>query len=111
MNDKSAMTEAWVFACEFDSVGREDVKRWDHNGHSFAIFRSSTDTVYATDNVCTHEHAFLSDGYVEGETIECPRHSGRFNYKTGEPRGAPVCIDLQTYQVKVEGGKVYVLIR
>jgi 3-phenylpropionate/trans-cinnamate dioxygenase ferredoxin subunit len=35
-------------------------------------------------------------------------HNGRFNYKTGEAKGAPVCINLRTYPVKVEGGKVFV---
>jgi 3-phenylpropionate/trans-cinnamate dioxygenase ferredoxin subunit len=42
--------------------------------------------------------------------IECPKHNGRFNYKTGEPLGAPVCIKLRTYPTKVEGGKVFVAV-
>ena len=42
--------------------------------------------------------------------IECPKHNGRFNYKTGEAMGAPVCINLKTYPVKVEAGKVLVQI-
>ena len=37
--------------------------------------------------------------------IECPKHNGRFDYKTGEAKGAPVCVNLKTYPVKVEGGK------
>jgi 3-phenylpropionate/trans-cinnamate dioxygenase ferredoxin component len=40
--------------------------------------------------------------------IECPKHNGRFDYKTGEAKGAPVCLDLRTYQVKVENGKVLI---
>ena len=40
--------------------------------------------------------------------IECPKHNGRFNYKTGEAKGAPVCVDLKTYPVKVEGGTVFI---
>jgi len=42
--------------------------------------------------------------------IECPKHNGRFDYRTGRAKGAPVCIDLKTYKVKVEGGKVFVAI-
>jgi 3-phenylpropionate/trans-cinnamate dioxygenase ferredoxin subunit len=41
------------------------------------------------------------------DIIECPKHNGRFNYKTGAARGAPVCVDLRTYPVKVEDGKVF----
>jgi 3-phenylpropionate/trans-cinnamate dioxygenase ferredoxin component len=38
--------------------------------------------------------------------VECPRHSGVFDYRTGEPTHAPACINLPTYPVKVEDGQV-----
>ena len=63
---------------------------------------------FATDGLCTHEQVHLADGLVMDEIIECPKHNGRFNYKTGEATGAPVCINLKTYPVKVEAGKVLV---
>jgi MocE subfamily Rieske [2Fe-2S] domain protein len=71
------------------------------------IGRRTTNT-FATDGICTHEHAYLSDGLVMDDIIECPKHNGRFDYKTGEAKGAPVCVDLKTYQVKVEDGKVLI---
>ena len=40
--------------------------------------------------------------------IECPKHNGRFDYRTGEAKGAPVCVDLRTYPMKVEDGTVYI---
>ena len=42
------------------------------------------------------------------DIIECPKHNGRFNYKTGEAKGAPVCVNLKTYPVKVEAGSVFI---
>jgi 3-phenylpropionate/trans-cinnamate dioxygenase ferredoxin subunit len=45
-----------------------------------------------------------------GNIIECPMHNGRFDYRTGEAKGAPVCINLKTYPVKIEDGKVLVQI-
>jgi 3-phenylpropionate/trans-cinnamate dioxygenase ferredoxin subunit len=48
----------------------------------------------------------LADGLVMDGIIECPKHNGRFNYKTGEARGAPACVNLRTYPVRVEGGMV-----
>jgi 3-phenylpropionate/trans-cinnamate dioxygenase ferredoxin subunit len=98
----------WIEACGSDDVEEEDVIRFDHAGRVFAIYRSSDDQYFATDGLCTHEHVSLADGLVMDEIIECPKHNGRFNYKTGEAKGAPVCVNLRTYRVKVEGGAVFV---
>ena len=42
------------------------------------------------------------------DIIECPKHNGRFNYKTGEAKGAPVCVNLKIYPVRVENDRVFV---
>jgi 3-phenylpropionate/trans-cinnamate dioxygenase ferredoxin subunit len=100
----------WVEACGIDDVEEEDVIRFDHGGRTFAIYRSPDDEYFATDGYCTHEKAHLADGLVMDDIIECPKHNGRFNYKTGVAQGAPVCVNLATYQVKVEAGKVMIQI-
>jgi 3-phenylpropionate/trans-cinnamate dioxygenase ferredoxin subunit len=41
-----------------------------------------------------------------GEIIEGPRHNGRIVYTTGQAGRAPVCVDLKTYPVQIEAGKV-----
>jgi len=108
MTDTASAT--WVVACATDDIEPEDVIRFDHGGKVYAIYRSPDDEYYATDGICTHEHAFLSDGLVLDEIIECPKHNGRFDYRTGEAKGAPVCVNLKTYKVKVEGGKVLIAV-
>jgi 3-phenylpropionate/trans-cinnamate dioxygenase ferredoxin subunit len=100
----------WVQACAVDDVDEEDVIRFDHGGRTFAIYRSPDDQFFATDGLCTHERVHLADGLVMGDTIECPKHNGRFNYRTGAAKRAPVCVDLKTYQVRVDGGKVMIAI-
>jgi 3-phenylpropionate/trans-cinnamate dioxygenase ferredoxin subunit len=100
----------WVEACNEDDVETEDVIRFDHGGRTFAIYRSPEDEYFVTEGFCTHEKMHLADGLVMDDIIECPKHNGRFNYKTGEAKGAPVCINLKTYPVKVEAGKVLVRI-
>ena len=87
-------------------IEREGVVRFDHGGRTFAVFRSPDDEVYCTDGLCTHERVHLADGLVMDGIIECPKHNGRFNYRTGEARGAPACVNLRTFPVRVEGGKV-----
>jgi 3-phenylpropionate/trans-cinnamate dioxygenase ferredoxin subunit len=98
----------WIEACDVDDVDEEDVIRFDHGDRTFAIYRSPDDAFFATDGLCTHERVHLADGLVMDDIIECPKHNGRFNYKTGAARGAPVCVNLQTYPVRVEGGKVMI---
>ena len=98
----------WIEACAADAVNNEDVIRFDRAGKTFAIFRSPDDKYYATDGLCTHEKVHLCDGLVMGNIIECPKHNGRFDYTTGGAKGAPCIINLKTYPVKVEGGKVLI---
>ena len=100
----------WIEACEADEIEEEDVMRFDHAGRTFAIYRSPDDQFFATDGLCTHEKVHLADGLVMDDIIECPKHNGRFNYKTGEAKGAPVCVNLKTYPVKVDAGKVFIQI-
>lgn len=102
------MSDTWIEVCAADEIDEEDVIRFDHAGRTFAIYRSPEDTYHATDGLCTHERIHLADGLVMDHVIECPKHNGRFNYKSGEALGAPVCIDLKTYPVKVEGGTVFI---
>ena len=89
------------------TIDEEDVIRFDHAGRTFAIYRSPDDEYFATDGLCTHEQVHLADGLVMDNIIECPKHNGRFDYRTGEAKGAPVCVNLKTYPVKVEGGKLF----
>ena len=97
----------WVEACDADEVEEEDVMRFDHGGRTFAIYRLD-DGYYATDGLCTHEKVHLADGLVMDNIIECPKHNGRFDIRSGAAKGAPVCINLKTYPVKVDAGKVFI---
>jgi 3-phenylpropionate/trans-cinnamate dioxygenase ferredoxin subunit len=98
----------WVDACAADEIDEEDVIRFDHGGRTFALYRSPDDEYFATDGLCTHEKVHLSGGLVMDDVIECPKHNGRFNYRTGEALAAPVCVNLKTYPVKVEAGRVLI---
>jgi 3-phenylpropionate/trans-cinnamate dioxygenase ferredoxin component len=98
----------WIETLATDDVANEDVSRFDHAGHTYAIYRSSDDQYYATDGLCTHEKIHLADGLVMDNIIECPKHNGRFDYTNGKAMGAPVCVNLRTYPVKIEGGKVFI---
>jgi len=100
----------WIDACATDDIDEEDVIRWDHGDRTYALYRSPENTFHATDGLCTHEMVHLAGGLVMDDLIECPKHNGQFDYKTGKAMRAPVCDHLRTYPVKVEGGRVFVRI-
>ena len=66
--------------------------------------------VHAIGDVCPHAYALLSQGYLEGEEIECPLHAARFDIRRGKCLEGPINEDVATYRVKVEGGDVWVMV-
>ena len=98
----------WVRACARDDIETEDLIRFDHDGRTFAIYRSPEDEFYCTDGLCTHEQVHLADGLVMDHLIECPMHNGQFDYRTGAATRTPACEALRTYPVKVEGEDVFI---
>lgn len=67
--------------------------------------------IYAIDNICTHEYAQLSDGFIEGDCIECPLHQAQFHIPTGKVMSPPADEDLRVYPVRVLDGAVLVKIK
>ena len=100
----------WVDVCSPSEIDEEDLIRFDHGDRTFAVYRSADDEYFCTDGLCTHEQVHLADGLVMDNIIECPKHNGRFDYRTGEAKGAPVCVDLNTYPAKIEDGRVLIRI-
>ena len=98
---------SWQAVCGVDDIDEEDLIQFEHETKIYAIYHTPSG-FYATDGICTHEEANLADGLVLGEIIECPIHQGRFHIPTGKAKGAPVCIDLRTYPIKVESGQLYI---
>lgn len=98
----------WTRACACDDIETEDLIRYDNGERTFAIYRSPTDEFYCTDGLCTHEDVHLEDGLVIDHVIECPMHNGQFDYRTGKAKRSPVCVNLNTYPVKIEGGYVFI---
>ncbi len=76
-------------------------------GMALALYRVDG-AVYATQAHCTHAGVSLAGGEVVEGYIECPAHYGLFEIATGRAQGGPVCRDLATYPVRVEGTRVWV---
>jgi 3-phenylpropionate/trans-cinnamate dioxygenase ferredoxin component len=103
----SPLGENWHLAGSASSFEDEDVEQIKVGPLAIAVYRAKGE-FYATQDLCTHEHAFLSDGVVIDCIVECPFHQGRFDVRNGKPMGAPVIVPLKTYPVKVVDGQIYV---
>jgi nitrite reductase/ring-hydroxylating ferredoxin subunit len=73
-----------------------------------ALYHLQDGAWHASDNVCTHAFALLTEGWLEGNVIECPLHAGRFDLRTGAGLGAPIEDDLRVYPVRLQGDDVLV---
>jgi 3-phenylpropionate/trans-cinnamate dioxygenase ferredoxin component len=98
----------WWRACGIEDVDEDDVIGVVIDGKDYAIYRSDDHGFYASEGSCTHQRALLCQGLVMDGVIECPKHNGRFDYRTGKALGAPVVEDLRIYQTKVDGDDVYI---
>lgn len=98
---------AWTDVADAEEIEEEDLIEVTVGERTLAIYRLA-DGYYATDGICTHEYACLADGFVIGNVIECPKHQGRFDIRTGACKGAPVSTPIQTYTTQVVDGKVQV---
>jgi 3-phenylpropionate/trans-cinnamate dioxygenase ferredoxin component len=97
----------WVEAVPVASIEEEDLVRFDHGGRTYVVVRTGGE-VYALDGLCTHEAAHLAEGVVNGHVLECPKHSGRFDVRSGHALRVPARSPLRTYATKIERGLIYV---
>ena len=99
----------WVDALSADDLPCDDVIGVVVAGRDIAVYTVG-EAVYATDNTCTHGHARLCDGFLDGHEIECPLHQGKFDVRDGKPTCDPVTEALRSYPVKIDGRRVYLQI-
>jgi MocE subfamily Rieske [2Fe-2S] domain protein len=102
-----SLDKDWHFAGVVDSFEDEDVEQVKVGPLAIAVYRAKGE-FYATQDLCTHEHAYLSDGIVIDCVVECPFHQGRFDVRSGKALGAPVIDPLKTYPIKIVDGRIYV---
>ena len=96
----------WTDAATVDEVPADDVIGKVVEGREIALYNVQGE-IFATDNLCTHGHARLCEGFLEGHEIECPLHQGRFDVRSGAPACAPVTEAIRVYPVKIEAGRVF----
>ncbi len=93
--------------CKADEVAAGTALKVETGGLILAVFNLDG-AFYVTDDTCTHGPGSLSEGYIDGDVIECNFHNGQFDIKTGEVVAPPCMIPLRTYPTAVENGVVVI---
>jgi naphthalene 1,2-dioxygenase system ferredoxin subunit len=99
------MSDQWIDVAALADVPQGDVIGVLVAGKDIALYEVEGQ-VFATDNICTHGHARMSDGFLEGHEIECPLHQGKFDVCSGKALCAPLTEDIKTYVVRIENRRV-----
>jgi 3-phenylpropionate/trans-cinnamate dioxygenase ferredoxin subunit len=98
---------AWQRAASVTEVAADKGLQVKVGKMDVAIFRVG-ETLYAMEAICPHADAYLAEGFIDGDRIECPLHQAQFHIPTGKCLGPPADRDLTTYPVKIEGNDVLV---
>jgi 3-phenylpropionate/trans-cinnamate dioxygenase ferredoxin subunit len=94
--------------CAVEEVPKGAVVRAEVDGTEIALVHADDDSFYAIRDECSHAAVALSEGEVDGCTLECWLHGSRFDLRTGEPSGLPATEPVPVYPVEVRDGDVFV---
>jgi len=97
----------YVRVARTSEVPPGSMKRVEVAGRAVALANVDGE-FYVLDDACTHGPGSLSEGYIEGDVVECNFHNGQFNIRTGEVVLPPCMIPAKTYAAIVEDGKVFI---
>jgi 3-phenylpropionate/trans-cinnamate dioxygenase ferredoxin component len=91
-----------IEACRLRDVPEDGAIHVDLRGRPVAIVRAEG-RVFAIHDVCSHAEVPLSEGEVDGTTLECWLHGSRFDLETGEPTGLPATKPVPVYPTETDG--------
>ena len=96
-----------IRVCAAEEVPVGEARKAETNGLVLAVFNLDGE-FHVTDDACTHGPGSLSEGFVDGDCVECNFHQGVFNIKTGAVVQPPCIVPVRTYPTIVEDGIVYI---
>ncbi len=100
----------YVKVCRADDLADGGTKNVKVDGQSLLLARTDG-TVYALDDLCTHDGGNLAEGKIIDGQIQCPRHGAQFDLKTGDATQMPAVAGINSYDVKIENGDVLVALK
>ena len=101
------MTREFTKVCAENEIEEKGLKTINLNGRPIALAKYEGN-VYALDDICTHDGGDLGEGDIVKGQIQCPRHGARFDLKTGQVTRMPAVMGINSYEVKIENGFIFI---
>jgi len=98
----------FVRACAVAEVPVGTVIGVDLGGDADIAVVNTGEGFFAIRDVCSHAEVPLSDGDLDGCTLECYMHGSRFDLRTGFPLELPATTPVPVYPVRLDGDSVLV---
>lgn len=97
-----------VRVCQASDIELTSAVRVVIDDQPIALVKDSAGEIFAIGDTCTHGDISLSEGFVEGETIECWAHGSHFSLRTGQALTLPAYEPVPVYTVTLVDGDVYI---
>jgi 3-phenylpropionate/trans-cinnamate dioxygenase ferredoxin component len=97
----------WQVACALTEVPEGTAVRVEFGDEPVCVVHTEGE-VFAIRDVCSHADIPLSEGDIEGTTVECWLHGSRFDLRSGKPTGLPATVPVPIYETKLEDDQVLV---
>lgn len=97
-----------IRVCAESELGQDEAFRVELGDVAIAVVKDSAGVVHAIGDTCTHGDISLSEGFVDGETLECWAHGSKFSLVTGMPLSLPAYEPVPVYRVTIVDGDIYI---
>ena len=94
--------------CNANDIQVKQALRILIDDYPVAVVRDSMGEIHAIGDTCSHADISLSEGDVEGCTIECWGHGSQFDLRNGQPLQLPAYDPVPVFAVELDGDDVYV---
>jgi 3-phenylpropionate/trans-cinnamate dioxygenase ferredoxin subunit len=98
----------FIRVCSVGDVAKGEAVAANVAGTTIALVHADDDNFYAVYDECSHASIPLSEGEIDGCTLECWLHGSRFDLRTGQPTGLPATEPVPVYPVEIRDGDIYV---
>ncbi|MEJ1155357.1 MULTISPECIES: non-heme iron oxygenase ferredoxin subunit [Microbacterium] len=95
-------------ACALSELEQDAAKRVEVDGVAISVVLDSNGDVHAIGDTCTHGDVSLSEGFVDGDTLECWAHGSAFSLITGKPLNLPAFEPVPVFVVTIDGDDVLI---
>ncbi len=102
--------KGFIRVCSLADLVQDTAIATEIGGTPVCVAKSQGE-IYALLDECSHAEVALSDGEIEGGTVECWLHGSRFDLRTGKPTGPPATEPVPTFPVRIDGDDVLVAVK